>query len=102
MNTSMETLSQAMARLRAAGYREEYNAVDASLVCGSCGENHDPAEVTVNEIVRFEGLSDPGDEAILYALDAGCGHRGLYPAAYGPSASSADTVVLLALPAHTP
>ena len=40
-------------------------------------------EVTVDEVYRFEGASDPGDEAILFAISMPCGHRGALPAAYG-------------------
>ena len=54
--------------------------------------------VQVDEIVRFEGESYPGDEAVLYALDAGDGHRGLYAAAYGADVSAADSRVIRALP----
>ena len=36
---------------------------------------------------RFEGISDPGDESILFAISMPCGHRGTLPAAYGKDAS---------------
>ena len=94
----METLSQATTRLSAAGFDEQYIAREERLVCGNCAVSHDPADMAIVEIVRFEGLSDPGDEAIVYALDAGCGHRGLYIAAYGPTATTDDIAVVAALP----
>ncbi len=94
----METLSHATTRLAAAGFDEDYVARGDRLVCGRCGDRHDPADMTIIEIVRFEGLSDPGDEAIVYALDAGCGHRGLYVAAYGPTATADDIAVAALLP----
>ncbi len=95
---AMETLSQAITRLTDAGYIEDFQPVDQHLVCGSCESRFDPAAMTIDEVVRFEGASDPDDQAILYALAADCGHRGLYSAAYGPTASSDDIAVLLALP----
>ncbi len=79
----METLQQAIARLRVLGYTQDWYAKDGSLRCGTCDATYDPATVTVDHIVRFEGTSDPGDEAILFALTAECSHRGLYSAAYG-------------------
>jgi hypothetical protein len=94
----METLSQATTRLSLAGYVEDYRAHDGRLVCGQCGTSHDPAELTIDAIVRFEGDSNPEDEAIVYALDAGCGHRGLYIAAYGSGATADDISVAAALP----
>lgn len=97
-DNAMETLSQATTRLSQAGYDEDYRAHEGHLVCGQCGASHDPAELTVDAIVRFEGESDPGDEAVVYALDAGCGHRGLYISAYGAQATADDIVVAAALP----
>ena len=93
----METLSQATTRLTGAGYAENYAARDGRLVCGHGGTSHDPANMAIDEIVRFEGESDPGDEAIVYALDAGHGHRGLYIAAYGIAATADDIAVAAAL-----
>ena len=97
----METLSQATTRLIGSGYDEDYTASAGCLVCGHCGASHDPAQMAIDEIVRFEGMSDPGDEAIVFALDAGCGHRGLYVAAYGADATADDIAVVAALPDAT-
>lgn len=94
----METLSQATTRLANAGFGEHYLAREGRLVCGRCHDSHDPADMNVIEIVRFEGESDPGDEAVVYALDAGCGHRGLYVAAFGPDATADDIAVSALLP----
>ncbi len=95
---AMETLSQAINRLITTGYAGIFRPTGQHLVCGRCDTHVDPATMAVDEIVRFEGVSDPDDQAILYALDAECGHRGLYTAAYGVDASSDDIAVLLALP----
>ncbi|GJM38553.1 MAG: hypothetical protein DHS20C19_19200 [Acidimicrobiales bacterium] len=95
----METLSQAITRLRGTGYHIDYRANDRELLeCDECGAVFDPTEMQVDETVRFEGASDPGDEAILFALDAGGGHRGLYAAAYGAAVSADDIAVIRALP----
>ncbi len=99
---AMETLSTAISRLTEVGYEASFHADDGQLVCGQCESCFDPSDVEVDEIVRFEGASDPGDQSILYALVAGCAHRGLYSVAYGAAASKADIEVLLALPDRTP
>lgn len=95
--TWMETVTDATTRLRAAGYSEDWVADEGSLRCLHCATSHDPAQVTIDEIVRFEGPSDPGDETILFALTGPCGHRGLYSAAYGTYTPAADLAVLGAL-----
>ena len=67
----METLSTAMNRLRSQGYIEDFIAApDGELHCGAC-EGDCATNVEVDEIVRFEGASDPGDSAILVALHCG-------------------------------
>ncbi len=93
----METMSEATARLRAAGYGENWIAEGGMLRCFTCTAIYDPELVTVDEVVRFEGPSDPGDEAILFALSAPCGHRGQYSAAFGPDTSVEDVEVIVAL-----
>jgi hypothetical protein len=94
----LETLSEAMARLRARGFVRDFSPVaDGRLRCGECGAEFDPADVRIEEIVRFEGISDPGDESILFALAAPCGHNGLYSAAYGPNATPEDVAVVAGL-----
>lgn len=95
---AMETLSEAITRLTAAGYVQNLYADGESLVCGDCATRFEPSTMTVDEIVRFEGPSDPDDQAILYALTSADGHRGLYSVAYGPNTPIADSRVLRALP----
>ena len=94
----MEAMLDAVDRLRAAGYLADFEPRrDAELQCSECGRTVAARAVVVDERVRFEGESNPGDEAILVALTSPCGHRGLYRAAFGASAPSDDAVVLQAL-----
>ena len=93
----METLSEAVTRLRSAGYIENWIAADGTLRCFACNATFDPAAVAVDEVVRFEGPSDPGDESILFALTGPCGHRGQYSAAHGSYGSAEDAAVTSAL-----
>lgn len=96
---AMETLSQAIDRLTSDGYSEHFHPENGQLVCEACDDHANPSNMQVDEVVRFEGSSDPDDQAILYALETACGHRGLYSASYGAGASSEDVEVILALPA---
>lgn len=91
----METLTDAMTRLRADGYRTDFAATDdGQLRCGMCGVRQDPEAMTVHATVRFEGDSNPDDEAILLALAGGCGCLGQYSAAFGPDTPAEDAEVL--------
>jgi hypothetical protein len=94
----METMLQAINRLRACGYRLDLFAVPGGrLRCGGCGEVVDARDAIVDETVRFEGVSNPDDQAILNAITTSCGHRGLFSAAYGVYTSIDNVDVLPAL-----
>lgn len=83
----METLGEAMARLEGLGFRDGFHPRPGGLLASGDGVAHAPEELVVEEVVRFEGTSDPEDEAILFALrtrdDA---VRGTFVTAYGTSA----------------
>lgn len=91
----METLLEAAARLRDDGYAVDLTATsDGRLRCGGCGSDHDPMDMVIDEVVRYEGASNPDDQSMLLALRCECSCRGLYVTAFGPSASAADGTVL--------
>ncbi len=91
----METLVEAMQRLRGGGYAHDFVAShDGSLVCRSCGTSQAPEAVEIRETVRFEGDSNPDDEAILFALACVDGCLGQYSAAFGPGTAAADARAL--------
>jgi len=54
--------------------------------------------MVIDEVVRYEGESNPDDEAILLAMRCGCDQQGLCSAAYGANASTGDIAVLQRLP----
>ena len=94
----METLTEATERLQAAGYVGNFVALPGGhLQCTECGFDFAAAEGTIDEVVRFEGPSDPGDEAVLFAISGPCDHRGLYAASFGPYATADDDAVFNAL-----
>ena len=94
----VETLSDAMNRLRADGFTADFSATeDGKLRCGACSATEDPENMAILATVRFEGDSNPDDQSILLALACGCGNRGQFTAAYGPGTPRADAAVLVSL-----
>ena len=83
VNGPMDTLGERMRELAAAGWVEQLSIRDAGLRCDGCRCWAGPDEVFVDVVYRFEGPSDPADEAILFAVTMPCGHRGVLPATYG-------------------
>ena len=65
-----ETLSGQINILRAKGYTEDFNLKEDCLECRNGQYKLMHQEFTVDEVFRYEGDSDPADEAILYAISA--------------------------------
>jgi hypothetical protein len=64
----------------------------------TCGHTHLPSDVVIEGTARFEGASNPDDQAIVFGLRCtACGLRVILVAAYGPTASAAEPAVLTAL-----
>ena len=70
MKNDFDTLSQSMTVLREEGYVEDFNLKQNCLECrnGECKVFHN--EFKVDGYYRFEGISDPGDSSILYAISS--------------------------------
>lgn len=83
MTGPMDTLADRMRQLEAAGWAKQLSVSDAGLRCDDCRCWAAPDDVIVDVVYRFEGPSDPADEAVLFAVAMPCGHRGVLPATYG-------------------
>jgi hypothetical protein len=95
----METLGDAVDRLSSAGYRDAFRLEPAGLRALAAQRLFAPEELAIDEIVRFEGESDPGDEAIVLALRSGDGAvRGTLTLSYGTGLGSAEGELFRRLP----
>lgn len=85
--------------LRARGYTADLGVTpDGQLRCNSCGHTHEPGDAVIESTARFEGPSNPDDEAVVFGLLCeACGTRGVLVAAYGPTATAEEAAVLTAL-----
>lgn len=64
------TLSQVMNKLKNEGYITEFNLRTDCLDCDSGKLKLAPEDFQIDKFYRFEGQSDPGDNAILYAVSS--------------------------------
>ena len=67
---TMTTLSEITTKLKAEGYTEDFNLQAGCLQCQGNLLQVFPHEFVVDQHYRFEGLSDPGDEAVVYAISS--------------------------------
>jgi hypothetical protein len=91
------TLAEAIDDLTRRGFTEQFSIVDDGLRAVGTGTTFSPDDLTVREYHRFEGVSDPDDTAIVYAIETRSGVRGTLVDAFGvysnPSAGAALTHV---------
>ena len=78
-----ETLSQAIEDLRSRGYNYDFNYQNACLHCDKISEKFAANDLKITEVYRFEGISDPDDNDVLYAIESTSGHKGILTDAYG-------------------
>lgn len=80
-----DTVTDAMRILEADGYRADFTV--GSSEAGPPQGPHDTSQLVVRRTFRFEGDTDPGDEAIVLGVECpACGTRGIVVSAYGPQA----------------
>ncbi len=87
---SYDTLSEAVNDLKKRGFSVDFNIEAEKLVCKSMPLVLAPNEFEITEVYRFEGNTDPADEAVVYAIESKHGHKGILVNAYGPDADAMD------------
>jgi hypothetical protein len=84
-----DTVSEATADLIKRGYKYNFNLADDRISSSENDVSFSPDEFEIDEIHRFEGESDPGDEFIVYAISAkNMPIKGILVNAYGPYSNS--------------
>ena len=94
MSNAPESLSEALSRLAARGFTRDLRARDGRL-CDVTGDAYDPELLAIDEVVRFEGESDPDEQAMLFALRSQSGAAlGTYVVVYGAQMPPEDAEVV--------
>ncbi len=83
MENSYETLSQAISDLQRKGYTEDFNLCAVGIENKSKKIMHSATDLKVVKHYRFEGMSNPDDNSILYVIETTGGEKGLLLDAYG-------------------
>ena len=93
-----ETVSAALALLASEGYEADFSARSEGIHCARCGQPHSVEGARVDRIYRFEGNTDPADQAIVLALRCpSCGAKGVLVSGYGPTTDPAEVALILSL-----
>jgi hypothetical protein len=86
----MTTMVECIQILRGKGFVEDFSIKEDLLCSNKSEKRYNPKQVKIETFYRFEGESDPSDNAILYAIITDDGHKGIISDAYGAYAN-ADT-----------
>lgn len=95
---SYDTLSEAVNGLRARGFTMDFNLSENCLVCNAA--RFDVKDFGIVEFHRFEGNTDPSDEAIVYAIESNDGLKGVLVSGYGISAEGMSAEMAQKLNMH--
>ena len=82
-----DTVVEAVKGLKQRGYTIDFNLEADRISCTKTLLALKPADFEITEFYRFEGASDPGDEAAVYAIESlNGGQKGVLVTGFGISA----------------
>jgi hypothetical protein len=79
----MRDMSTVLKKMNEEGYTGNFRVCEEGLECLDTNKIYKPAELVVENFYRFEGISDPDDNSILYAIRTNDGTKGTLMDAYG-------------------
>jgi hypothetical protein len=68
--SNYDTLSAAVNSLNERGFTKDFNIAFDKLICKETNECLNPHEFEITEVYRFEGETNPSDEAVVYAVES--------------------------------
>jgi hypothetical protein len=94
-----DTVTDAVNGLKQRGYTEDFNLEENCIICHE--KKFNPADFEITEVYRFEGNSDPSDEAVVYAIESKNGMKGVLVNGYGISSDAMSSEMVKKLKFHT-
>jgi hypothetical protein len=101
MQENPGTLSETINALKKLGYTLDFNLQGECIICHQTNTVLSPDEFKIDKTYRFEGSSDPDDEAIVYAISSTDGRvKGTLVNGYGISADPVSSAMVEKLKTH--
>jgi hypothetical protein len=79
----MKSLANCLNRIVIEGYTEDFKITENGIESVQKHSSYSPDKIHVVNFFRFEGESDPDDNAILYVIETADGVKGTLIDAYG-------------------
>lgn len=83
MKTGYSSLSVAIEDLKTKGYTEDFTLVAEGIESKNLRKQWKAGELNIVDYYRFEGMSNPSDNTILYLIETQNGQKGLLVDVYG-------------------
>jgi len=80
------TVSEAINKLREEGFITDFNLEGSGMMTGN--EKFNAEDLEIVDVYRYEGDSDPSDEAVVYGIESKNGVKGILVNGYGVSSDS--------------
>jgi len=84
-NNQYDTLVQALNSLYQRGYVHNFRIAPNGEMVENSQSHYSPSEVSLHEFHRFEGMTNPSDMSIVYAVETKNGSKGTVVDSYGAS-----------------
>lgn len=100
MRNSYPSLSVAIDDLKKNGFPEDFNLVAEGIESKSLKKQWKAGELEVVKFYRFEGMSDPSDNTILFLIETHDGRKGLLVDVYGADQGEVSPEMIKKLSIH--
>ena len=96
-----DTVTAALADLDSRGYNSDFNLTAEALECKEIDLLLMPEEFEIDEVYRFEGMTDPADSSVVYAISSNVGNlKGVLVDGYGVYAENVSPQLVDKLKIH--
>lgn len=80
-------VSKALSELAEKGFTVDFNIQEGRII-------NSPDDFEIVHVYRYEGDSDPGDEATVYGIKSSTGEKGVFVAGLSPFTDNSAAIVL--------
>ncbi|WP_127141152.1 phosphoribosylpyrophosphate synthetase [Flagellimonas marinaquae] len=91
---SFTTLSEAINTLtQEDGYKEDFEAEETCIKALYSKREYQPSDLKIINSYRFEGMTNPSDESIVFTIEAKDGTKGTLVMSYGASTVQNESLI---------
>ncbi|HLS12835.1 MAG TPA: hypothetical protein VK050_11790 [Flavobacteriaceae bacterium] len=94
MKESYTSLSVAIEDLQTKGFTEDFNLIAEGIESKSLKKQWNAGDLEVVKFYRFEGMTNPGDNTILYLIETNDNRKGLLVDVYGADVGNVSPEML--------